>query len=82
MKALSSDARKTTAPSTSSGNASRLSERACMTAADWKAVMSGFACTVSLRISPGATALTVIPLGPSSRASARVIATTAPFDVT
>ena len=82
MKALSSEARKTTVPSTSSGNASRFSDRACMTAASWKPVMSGLACTVSLRMRPGATALTVIRSGPSSRASARVIATTAPFDVT
>ena len=44
--------------------------------------MSGLACTESLRMSPGATALTVMRLGPSSRASARVIATTAPLDVT
>jgi hypothetical protein len=44
--------------------------------------MSGLACTVSLMISPGATALTVIPKGASSRASARVIATTAPLDAT
>ena len=44
--------------------------------------MSGFAWTESLRMNPGATALTAMPSGPSSRASARVIATTAPFDVT
>ena len=44
--------------------------------------MSGLACTVSLRIRPGAMAFTVMPAGPSSRASARVIATTAPLDVT
>jgi hypothetical protein len=82
MNALSSEARNTTAPSTSSGNASRRSDRACITAAAWKLVMSGLSCTVSLRIRPGATALTVMPSGPSSRASARVIPMTAAFDVT
>src|SRR6185312_3863257 len=64
MNALSSEARNTTVPSTSSGKASRRSERACMMALTWKAVMSGFACTVSLRISPGATAFTAMPTGP------------------
>ena len=44
-----------------------------MTACLWKPVMSGWPGAVSLRISPGATALTVMPAGPSSRASARVM---------
>src|SRR5262245_34220013 len=82
MNALSSEARNTTVPSRSSATASRLSEREASTASRWNAAMSGLARTVSLMVRPGAMAFTVIPSGPSSRASARVSAMTAPLDVT
>ena len=45
-------------------------------------VQSGLTTTASLIVSPGAIALTQILCGPSSRASDRVIETTAPFEAT
>ncbi len=53
-----------------------------MTRADVSAWPGKSSSSISVRIAPGATALTVIPVGPISRASDRVKPTTAPFDET
>ena len=79
MKSLAGDARNITAPTRSSGVCARGMARPSMRAARYFG--SELSTCVSLSVLPGETAFTVMPWGPTSRASARVKPTTPAFDV-
>src|SRR3954463_14165564 len=78
MKAASSLARKLTAPTRSSGFSSRAMARVRRVTSPWRTCCSCFA-TFSESLKPGASAFTVMPSPPSSRARPRVMAITAPL---
>src|SRR6185437_11232730 len=80
IQPASSDARKATAGAMSAATARRGIAWSIWTKSNASACL--LASTPSVSVSPGATELTVIPCGPSSRASARVNAQTPPFDAT
>jgi len=82
MKALSSLARKATAPTRSSGAWSRAMERVARERSDWAAVLASlslFSSTPELNVKPGAIALTVMPSRPISRAMECVMPSSAPL---
>src|SRR4249919_767331 len=81
-KSLSLDAKNTSAPSRSSGYASRLKARLFRTGMRSSSTCPLFSSPVSLRMKPGERELTAIPYSPSSRDSARVNARIAPLDAT
>src|SRR6267378_2886742 len=78
MKAASSLARKLTAPTRSSGVSARWIARVILVISPCLRWAGSF-ITPSERVNPGASAFTVMPSLPSSRASPRVIAITAPL---
>jgi len=83
-KSASGDTRKACTLATSSGRPNRPSEISA--SVTWR-ISSGmptscpgcFAAVIRVSMNPGATALTLIPNGPSSRASVLVVAAIAPF---
>ena len=82
MKSAAGVHRKTTAPTTSSGTWSRWIVRAATETSRSASTTSGWACTPSDMVNPGATQFTWIPSRPSSFARERVSATMAPLLVT
>ena len=82
IKSLSGDARKSSAPTRSSGTWRLFNARVAVLAST--AASSKFSCvrTFSLITRPGAKLLTQMLSSPTSRARQRVIVITAPFEVT
>src|SRR5207248_4436009 len=80
IQPASSEARNAIAGAMSAGTARRGIACSIWTKSNASACL--LASTPSVAVKPGATELTVIPCGPSSRASARVNANTPPFEAT
>src|SRR5262249_11284159 len=74
---VSSDVRNARAPQRSSGRSERL--MACWSTTSENAEAGRPASDAGVRVNPGARAFTVIPIGPSSTASARVNPSKAPL---
>ena len=80
-KRLSSPAKKAIARATSSTSPRRLSDCDSSTPSH-RASWSAWIAVAAVGKAPGATALTRMPSGPASRASARVNPMTAPLEAT